>query len=519
MNKPPLKKNKPIGIAAFISFNDLIPNSQIEEYEIIKSIKKLPMIDILFYLSRIESFLSFQGYSNPKTQTSLIDYIFQENIVSDLKSLMEKSIHKILFHHQQTYYFYGLILKYANNNVRTASPDELLHNLGIILIHLNGIIEMKMKEETISMIKSRNLSPKDILQGEFWRLGNFSNIHDQNPKTELALIYNIYYRSFENKEFNELFEKAIGTSIEKYIYIVGLIIGFWYDKKDEFITNNLTLNIELIFKSSKIPFNEVRSVFNLFSANIDNLIEIYESRMQSFKNELINFEYLREKPLLEFKPNNYFSLSIPFLITRAIHNIPDLLREQKLSKGDLQLLNDFKGNAYETYIQQILSEVYNNENSKRFYVLKSKRTEICDGVIDYGDKLIFVEIKAKQFQKKHRYFNTRDEIKDALKNFLTEKGAAQLSKRINQFKNNVIKIAEIDSSRIKKYYPVLITCFDAIPQFSFMFDLYNDILKSANLLQGKDISPLTIISISEFELIIDQIENGMSFCDLIDERF
>ncbi|UMZ72961.1 hypothetical protein ACONDI_00500 [Natranaerofaba carboxydovora] len=113
-----------------------------------------------------------------------------------------------------------------------------------------------------------------------------------------------------------------------------------------------------------------------------------------------NFEFLKESPILEIETNRYICLSFPYLISRAVNGVREIVRTRVTDRFNGEL-GKALGDAYEEYVNSILKETYSyyNHFAPRVINKKNKSIQVSDGVIDYGDEVIFIEVKAKSIQK------------------------------------------------------------------------------------------------------------------------
>ncbi|WP_241079926.1 hypothetical protein [Natranaerofaba carboxydovora] len=93
-------------------------------------------------------------------------------------------------------------------------------------------------------------------------------------------------------------------------------------------------------------------------------------------------------------------MSFPYLISRAVNGVREIVRTRVTDRFNGEL-GKALGDAYEEYVNSILKETYSyyNHFAPRVINKKNKSIQVSDGVIDYGDEVIFIEVKAKSIQK------------------------------------------------------------------------------------------------------------------------
>lgn len=359
------------------------------------------------------------------------------------------------------------------------------------------------------------------------------------PNAQQFLVSEMYSPE-EQKELQRVMETQKSEIIihsQQLYYLMGLILRYGDSETIEgeigpillnqisrllLMTNDLiSQNAVVLSGNGQIDRERLTGNFwqiGQFSQNLEtNLATELSRTFKHFDQEYYNFEFLKESPLLEFTPNRYLCLSFPYLIMKATRGIYEIIRSQ-LNEQEKNEFSSAVGDSYEFYVKELIYQTYANPLAQRFFAKKSKRTEVSDGVLDYGDNLFFFEIKAKTMKKKNKLGNSIRDIEGGLNDFIIRKGAKQLHKRITEFKAGQISLSEISPQRIKKYWPVLITCIEEIPQFEIITDHYTQLLKKYDLLQAPDIQPLTIINLQEIEFILSLVEQGHSLVKLFQQK-
>jgi hypothetical protein len=328
----------------------------------------------------------------------------------------------------------------------------------------------------------------------------------------------LIFNSVEGKTFLEKFEEATGIDL-KCFWEIGYIVYLKYLSSEDFLPNGLVLEKkDFLLYLKNIPMDKVDRTLQLLSANLDTITSLHKEKINAFGNENYNFEFLREKPLLEFETGRYICLSMPYLIRKITSGILEIIKELLGTEKFNDELRDVFSKCYETYVANLTRDTYDSPYADRFFKRKYNKIEISDGVIDYGDRLVFLEVKAVSIQKRYRLSEEYTMLEEALRPFLTRKGAVQLDKRIMEFKAGKIKINEIDRNKIMYYYPVLITCLDPLPIYPRIAEEYIRIMEKNNILQQYGVCKLTIVTLHEYEYIMKLVEQGESFIEIIKRK-
>jgi hypothetical protein len=490
-------------------------DNKFSKNDLIKHAAKFPKLDSLFLLSRIDVYLTQNHQFDNHVQEKLIAEIFPEEKGRQIKQAMKRNGFDTLFYSQQIYYAMGLVLLYGIDiEVGKIDIKKLLPKLGNFLLLVSEFCEEP---------PNLHMRDKQVL-GILWQIGHFYNSLNLDLGAELGRAY-LLYNSPEGKAFAQKFEEVTGIPLKTYWFVSYVIYIQCVLKSTPFIPEGVVFHTDIFSNLNDLDMVHVGKILQLLSEDVTNLKARYEKKLKSFGIDEFNFEFLREKPLLKIEDKKYICLSLPYLINKATTGILDIVKESIGAEQFSSDLNNVLGNSFEAYINALSVDSYNSLLAKRYLKnAKYKNVEICDGVIDYGDRAIFIEIKALSIQKRYRLSNKYDDIETALKPFLIEKGAAQLDKRITEFIKGKVKIKEINPNRINYYYPLIITGLDSLPQFNYLSEEYDNILKKYNILQQQQVARLTIITVREYEHIMQLIEQGYSFVEILvgkmnDNRF
>jgi hypothetical protein len=213
----------------------------------------------------------------------------------------------------------------------------------------------------------------------------------------------------------------------------------------------------------------------------------------------------------------YLCLSLPYLVYKMRTDIQEIIREEVYKKNIPNPVQNAIGKAYEHYITQQLTKTY-SALSHRIIKGVSNKIEIADGVIDYGDQLIFIEVKSSRLRIRERLSNDNKIIREGLDPYLVTDGAKQINDRIMNFKEGVIHISHIKPYNIRRFWPLLITCVDFLPMMLGLTEYYYKILQENDVLTSSDIAPLSIITLDEFDMIMDLVNSGHSFIELLKDK-
>lgn len=171
---------------------------------------------------------------------------------------------------------------------------------------------------------------------------------------------------------------------------------------------------------------------------------------------------------------------------------------------------DEKGDRFEDYIERLLLRIYPGSEYVTNRYVQSREMDgwckqisrldclkkHCDGVINYGDRLILVEIKSHSFPNE-AYKGDIDKIKRVLKDVIQD-SAGQIQATIQMIEEGLLKPFGYDPAIIKEYIPVVIT-LEHIPQSFILADFYAALIRDK--LSHPKAGVMQIIGVDEMEVI------------------
>jgi len=514
--------DKKHGVYTYFDLREVDKTYKPDPNQIIDIVKTLPVNQSIQFLSVLSRILFLKKPYEFEKQKSILDLMKISNPDYFLQYLKTKKFN-VIFHPHQILFCFCLIIQYGNNKVRFNGDFKHHANIFQILIYINTILSPKDTENTIDTTK---------VLGHLWQLNFLWAPYNNNLKQEFARTFYLFYKKDDKNEFSQCFESITGNKIEDYIAAFFAIYAYTGSDDLNTIINNTTFDLSGLFKNCKgINLGIIKQITHYLSDTKGKLKQNLKRKYKYLGNEKINFETLYEKPICEIENGKHVCLSLEFLLHNLNRGLVDfekrimrdIIRNNPQELESLKKIEDriakYTGTIYENYIYELLKNIYTDEGySKRLYRGKSKSIEIGDAVIDYGDKLIIIEVKSMALQKKCKLTQNLVEIKKGVKSFFTDKGFKQIDSTIKKLKLGDIAIGNIEPSKIKKFYPVVVSCIDDLPNRGFFIDFYNSILKKKKLLQTPDIGPITILSLKEFENLMNVLYAGNDFVKIIEDK-
>ncbi|MBA7551895.1 hypothetical protein ES705_44446 [subsurface metagenome] len=344
---------------------------------------------------------------------------------------------------------------------------------------------------------------------------------NRDPLTELSRSLHIYIDNQVESRLYELFKEATGVSLNEFFDIFFILYSRFFNKSTELIpSEGFILDFEKYFKTVSKKYKQTAyQIVNLFSASIEEHKTTYERQLNSFDLEEYNFQFIKDKPLLEYQKGKFLCLSFAELCFKATTGLYEFMRNQLKSTSVNMELGEILGPTFENYINDLIDKVFPPGLSNRVIRRKSKERQLTDAILDYGNELVLFEFKAELIQKSHIYTNDIEKIKFALKPFISKrKGAVQLDKVIKDFKKGTIALNNIDPKTITKYWPIVVSCIHEVPYYYSLYEFYDSLLKKYKIFQDPQIGPLVIISIREFEMLMELAEKGFNVLEILHQK-
>ena len=324
-------------------------------------------------------------------------------------------------------------------------------------------------------------------------------------------------------DVNEIFSLATGLTLEDYQYLIFGILRVCLS-----FTPNDILSGESLFVNTQ-PSPTLTSLYEKLiphtCISIDELRDEAE-KPSGLKNE---FRLWRKYPLVKVSENQLLCMDIGFLLdklqTGVFWTILEQLNKIEKSKGDNFIAS--WGEVFARYTSSILKSGIDAQtpsmekciiNPK--YVQKEE-TECTDIAVCGEDTLILLECKAAVLRADTKFSGNFDKFYAELKEKIiigsdTEgpKGVKQLCNAIKSLthldETKRQRVKEIDISKVKKIYPVLVLSdriFSVLCMNWLLNSEFRDMMDGVNLMEHVKIMPLTVLTIEDIELLEPYLSN------------
>lgn len=437
--------------------------------ELISLREQLPLELTLSYLSSLDLRI-LKNKNDTKLNITLLDEITRSKN-NPIKSILLSKNNNIFFSLEQIHFAINFLVDGCSNTncgINSMTNEEVYKIkdlLPVLLLKVNDILfEFNNKENTMNSL---------------WKIKRSSNNLNINYVSEIGR-FNLVFKGDHRRKLSDFMFSKLNISLEDF------------EKVSSFIFINILATQSTTF--------EIKNLFYQFGEELVNKYFDIMSLNEENKN-LESYPFY----LSSLNEGNYFCLSPSNFVLNMTNN---LLRKlySKCSNKEESLLGNIVGDAFSDYVVNLVSSAERNSIVSPTY----NRIEVSDILIPKKQNIFFFEIKAKKLEYKNSpYFS----IENSMKKFLVdkEKGAAkQISKRIEEFKQGITIVEGLNPQNFTKYYPVLISTFDEIPQMYLLNEEYEKILKKHNIFQEKEYAPFQILSIEDIEILVILMKKGFS---------
>lgn len=458
-------------------------------------IAKYNLWDILNILSRIDLTLGFAYNRTLQAQIDLSKRLYclnaSKQIYEFLKQHPYKGSPRVLFHEQQILNAIKLSIQNCSINTKISEEPNWEPLCEALLIISDHLIPPALAIEDGTNVRQENKGRERyiLMNGVF---------HEREDElSQIVRWYELAFESFKSTNINDpdyldlenTFRNKIGLSPKEF-FAIGLLLyaGWMMLKQEDIDKGKVSLDLQGILKNFSINKNTLNLALQELSAPLDWFCS------ELGNNDFQPFEFLpfQNKPLLK-KDNQMFCLSKGFLtdkITSGLyHTLLNSFSEEENRKKFLR----FFGKIYEKYLTNIFEKKYNpSPLAHRFfsetkYKKRKQEEKSADGIIDYGDSLVVMEFKASLLSHDILDILTKGDRDQFTKKFedIIFGGAEQLHKVITKLKSEVLTFPGIDRSRIKRYFPLIIT-LQPFPMETLLYKYIWEGFSQRDLLQDRN---------------------------------
>ena len=398
----------------------------------------------------------------------------------------------------------------------TRSSDVLAdarHELADCYLIANGLLEAEEQRKVAFPNKNRK-----ELMAEFMSSMEYA----VNPS---PLLKNLLVRSEEflrhlrevssNIDINETFFRATGLALRDYQYLIFSTVVVPLSFSPEEIPEGKVLFINTKPSDTLTPLYD--KLLQQVCLSIDELA-LKAQEIQSLPNE---FRLWRQYPLVKTGENEVFCVDIDFLLEKLQTGVFWILRDQLAKENKSDKIFNLWGKVFEDYAASIIERGFGAQTEpmeKCFARPQYDRkggSECTDIAICSEETLILLECKASVLSASAKFSGDFGKLYAELKKKIIEGEEPKKPKGLKQLWNAIqslghrntedrYEVKEIDISKVKKIYPVLILpdrIFSCLYMNWFLDSEFQRMVKQDNLEKHLEIMPLTVLTITDLEFL------------------
>lgn len=462
----------------------------VTESEVVDALGRISVYDCIWMLGQLSAclVLADERFSQA-TQRKLIDYLAADS--PELRHRLHACLNRgqIAVFEQQLYHLSRLALLHAD--LRPADAFDNGEVASDFLLALFGVTDQFDHDLGIGPIKE-NIVRLELRQAAMG--------HNEERLTQWSFYYELFDRIWPQldkaPDADEAFCRYTGVTITEYLALgFAFSAGFQQDRNGWPLAkfdparwfNNLTLE---------------ESTWRSFLARSGASVENLRNRLLAEQEELGETNYqslvIEKTPILEGLDGQIYVINFAALERRATHGIFHILAEDAEAEGlDRETFTAPFGAAFQRWAEESVHRMEGKREEPTIfadvpYGPKQKRRDTPDVVLRYERQIVAVEGVAGALQIKtstHGDLTTFDQDLEKL----VFKKASQLTKRIADIKDGETAGIGLTAEGVTRFWPVIVTAAPFPVRSEIMKKIRRE-LKDRELLLGKDVGPISIIS-------------------------
>lgn len=495
-----------------------IYSEKIDFNDFIKTIKLFDRSFLLGILIKTDSVFTNHSYLLDSTQDFFIKSFFdrkdQANLIPKLLSMTKRSGRPLIFTRQQIYNLTKMAILHCED-IESRDLDVATENIGKLFLMMNEYYDSLTPESgdlngTLEYL-IRNylyLSSEEFEKLSFRRtLCRYHNLFAELPKT---------FDWFSDQNWDNHFKNITGLTIEELMAFGFAFLAYW----NQFDFDNLKgipafLDRNKYFEELKIAKEKKMIAYDIFCDNINISQKQISKQVANNENWQLDFVYQRTKPLFEIPGLGIGNHGLTFLFDKITNNIYWTFLDNLPEETKRKFLILF-GEVFEAYIFDILKRIFRNNAHKIEYYSK----EAGDCIVIIQRHIFIFEIKSGKFTKKIHLTGDRNSMVDEHRKKLVLRQLKQISKVINDFKENKFSIGKITYDKVKRIFPICVT-LTKVPLLPPIYEELENIISNEKYFLDDKIQPFQIICAEEVEIleaVLTKYFNRSKFLNLLKHK-
>ena len=520
----------PVELETYLSFAEIQGRSStIEEFR--RELLLFSRDAVVFVCSALNCLLKTEGNIDLKAHETLLKEAFPTslyNILDQLRKRGDGRTSRIVFHRLQLLFVVKEAIRICPTDGRDATGMPYWGGLGLVLLMAND------------HLLYRSVDPDAPDKKIISTLADFIPITEYSGRMTVLLqraarsilMSTKFLEAFRGrKEFVDIpdyFQKATGLSLPEYQALcVGLMSSYMALDYEAFRQEpaSFRLNTKTWGRNTSINGEKIDAFLRLLSGSPEMLRDNFKRRDHGIND----FTWMRDKPLFE-GAGGLFPFDTLFLAEKLETGYFWRVHEFLTDPLQKERLHSFWGLIFQDYMHWLLS--FSVDESKNIYIPSPRyandlNAEACDALILCGSSAALIEYKGDTFTAEGKYSGSPELLEAEIEKKLVgtsakRKGLGQLADAMRKLfrKDSPEKLANVDLSRIRTIYPVLVTRDDI--GGALVMNLYLA-RKFGQLLSGRSIKPRVLtpffcMSADELETISAYLKEA-EFTSILEARY
>lgn len=328
----------------------------------------------------------------------------------------------------------------------------------------------------------------------------------------------------KGEQIRQIFERTTGVPLNDYLALCFATLCRYFDldlKKFQHDPGNFVLSRNWFRTTPIAP-----SIIEKFFLEISATAQEFRASLEKKRGATNDFTVFRSKPIFG-NGESHFMIDSLFLAEKSESGVFWRVNQALPAALRLQFHQDW-GLAFEKYVNWLIGESIDSSLNRLYPNPKFCDTgeEVCDAILVCGDSALFVESKGATFTAEAKYGTDSDCLRSEIEEKLVEtegrrKGVGQLALRIEEVfsRKNPRRIEALDTSRVAKVFPVLITRDDigaALVMNAYLASRFRELFRRKTI--SVTVTPPFSLSAQDLEMICGYLKEA-SLADLLEERY
>ena len=324
--------------------------------------------------------------------------------------------------------------------------------------------------------------------------------HDEERLIQWSFYYELFDRIWPDlpkaPDADEAFKRYTQLTINEYLALgFAFSAGFQQERNEwplaHFVPNEW-------FRSLTLPESSWRSFLDVAAAPVESLREQLLAEEAELGSTTFQSLAIEKQPIIEGPNAQLYMANFAALERRATHGIFHILGEGAESEGlDRETFTSPFGAAFQKWAEDSVDRMEGGRQEPTIfaderYGSKRQPRDTPDVVLRYERQIVAMEVVAGALQiKTSTHGDLATFARDLEK--LVYKKADQLTKRIADIKDEATAEIGLTAEGVTRFWPVIVTAASFPVRSEIMKKIRRE-LKDRDLLQGRDIGPISIVS-------------------------